>query len=192
MTVSVLLQTSVFKWYGSSHCFVKWKMSRWVRKHWTAALMWLCFETLVDCLRRKVLTWLYDLDFCCTDLLWYLKCCHSSVEETRMRLCVDSPLLDTATKESDVWLKGVENLVFCVCVNPALLKLLSSAYMDQRLSYYAETLRGEREGKLPVIPFQRTKYQSTSVTNKSGPAFKMLAAPMRAPAREIAWKVLKK
>lgn len=106
-------------------------------------------------LRWKVVVWLL------TSLWWLLLSCKSdtanaknlSKNRNKMRRCVDSTLKDTVREN----LKRVENQGFCVWVNPALFKWLSSMYMDQRLSYYAETLWGNREEKLPVTLMQWTK-----------------------------------
>lgn len=70
-------------------------------------------------------------------------------------------------------------------MNPVLVKLLSSVYMDQRLPHYAKTLWGTREAKLSVIRIHWTKYLSASMTNKSNPTLKkLLAAPLLNPTRE--------
>jgi len=64
--------------------------------------------------------------------------------------------------------------------------------MDQGLPYYAGTLWGNGEEKLPLIFIQRTKCQSASMTNKSNPTFIKLVTPLLTPTGEKSWKNLKK
>lgn len=137
--------------------------------------MWapICCAGTVWALKHKLLLYLA----LCTDLIFetlpYLR------RENKMRLCVS-----LVRQPSDLWLKRVENLVFCVCVNPALVKLVSSVYIDQRLSYHGKALWGTRQAKLSVILIHWTKYQSASMTNKWSPTLKMCAALLLNPNKQ--------
>lgn len=126
---------------------------------------------------------LWNINFCYTSLyaqISYLKRYRTSEGKIKWDSVWVLPCW-TAMRESDLWLKRVENQVFCVCVNPALVKLVSSVYVDQRLSYHAKAPGETRQAKLSVILIHWTKYQSASMTNKWSPTLKMCAALLLNP-----------